>query len=166
LPDKGSVLDAGCGTGDPIAKYFIELGYSVTGIDYSRSMIELARERFPHADWLVTDMTQLDLETTFDGIIGWHSFFHLTPDQQRNTMKCFVAHLKPKGALMLTVGTQEGEVAGHVCGEEVYHSSLSPEEYRQILNNLGLEIVDFVFEDPECDYATVLLARNRAEIGS
>lgn len=60
---------------------------------------------------------------------------------------------------MLTVGHEAGEVIGHVAGEEVYHSSLSIDEYRQILNKMGLNTVEFVTEDPNCDFATVLLAQ-------
>jgi len=36
LPPEGTILDIGCGTGEPIAKYFIEKGYKVTGIDASK----------------------------------------------------------------------------------------------------------------------------------
>ncbi len=161
LPEKATILDAGCGAGEPIARYFIENGYDLTGIDYAESMIELAKRRFPDSQWLVADMCHLDLSQQFNGIVGWHSFFHLTPDEQRSTLMRFAGHLKSGGVLMLTVGTAEGEVVGHVGGEEVYHSSLSPEEYGNILGKLRIKIIDFVFEDPECDFATVLLAQKR-----
>lgn len=158
LPEHAAILDAGCGAGEPIARYFIEKGYVLTGIDYAPSMIALAGERFPGSRWLVSDMRTLDLPERFDGILGWHSFFHLSPAEQRSTLPRLAAHLKPGGVLLLTVGTGEGEVVGHVGGEAVYHSSLSPDAYRQILHELGMQVIDFVFEDPECDFATVLLA--------
>ena len=159
LPTPAEILDLGCGAGEPIAQYFIQRGHRLTGIDYADCMIELAQERFPAHRWAVMDMRHLELDQTFDGIIGWHSFFHLTPDEQRSTLVRLAAHLKPRGALMLTVGPKAGEVIGHVGGEEVYHSSLAPAEYRKILPERGLEIVDFVLEDPACDQATVLLAQ-------
>ncbi len=161
LPDPAAILDVGCGVGEPIAHYFIQKGHQVTGIDYATSMIEMARQRFPQHRWLVADMRSLDLSTTFDGIIGWHSFFHLTPDEQRRTLPRFAAHLPRSGALLLTVGTEEGEVTGMVGGEVVYHSSLSPGAYRTRLQHLELEVLDFVLEDPDCDGASVLLARKR-----
>jgi SAM-dependent methyltransferase len=161
LPAKATLLDAGCGAGEPIAQYLIGHGHTLTGIDYAPSMIRLAKGRFPGNRWLVADMRRLDLGEQFDGIIAWHSFFHLSPEEQRHTLVRFAGHLKPGGALMATVGTAEGEVIGRVGGEEVYHGSLSPGEYRQILHHQGLDVVNFVFEDPECELATVLLAQKR-----
>ncbi len=161
LPEQAEILDAGCGAGEPIAQYFIENGHRLTGIDYASSMIQLISQRFPSHDWQLADMRSLELDRQFDGIISWHAFFHLRPNEQRAALVRFADHLKPGGALMLTVGTAEGEVVGHVGGEMVYHSSLSPEEYREILAGQGLRIVDFVFEDPDCDMSSILLAQKQ-----
>ncbi len=161
LPEGGTILDVGCGAGEPIARYFIEKGYALTGIDYARSLIALAGQRFPGSRWLVSDMRTLDLPERFDGILAWHSFFHLSPAAQRSTLPRFARHLRPGGVLMVTVGTEESEVVGQVGGEPVYHSSLAPETYRKILHELGMQVIDFVFEDPECDFATVLLAQRK-----
>ena len=159
LPEKATILDVGCGAGEPIASYFLGLGLRVTGIDFSERMIEIARERFPAARWSTVDMRQMDLGTRFDGIVSWHAFFHLTPAEQRSTLPRFAEHLRDGGALLLTVGHEESEISGTVGGEPVYHASLSPSEYRRILAEHRLEIVDFVLEDPTCGHATVLLAR-------
>jgi SAM-dependent methyltransferase len=159
LPEKAEILDLGCGSGEPISQFFIERGFSLTGIDYAEPMIEIARQRYPESRWLVADMRSLNLETRFHGIIAWHSFFHLNPAEQPPTLELMARHLKPGGILMLTVGHEAGEVVGHVGGEKVYHSSLSPEEYQKELKQLGIEIVEFVLEDPECDFTTVLLAQ-------
>lgn len=43
----GTVLDMGCGMGEPIARYVISRGFRVVGVDASPSMIELWRARFP-----------------------------------------------------------------------------------------------------------------------
>jgi SAM-dependent methyltransferase len=159
MPPRPTVLDVGCGAGAPISEYLIARGCGLTGIDTSVPMLRLARERFPQANWLETDMRCLDLLRRFDGIIGWHSFFHLTPDEQKETLVCFAAHLNEVGTLMLTVGPRASETIGHVGGDRVYHASLAPDDYGAILAGLDMRIVRFVVEDPECDYATVLLAR-------
>jgi len=158
VPSGAKLLDLGCGAGEPIAAHLASRGYAVTGVDFSRAMLDLARARFPDADWRWSDIRTLDLGEQFDGIIGWNSFFHLTPDEQRQTLPRLAAHLAPGGALMLTVGPEAGEVLGHVGDDRVYHSSLSPEEYREILEQLGLRIARFTAEDPQCDMQTVLLA--------
>jgi len=161
LPAGGAVLDLGCGAGLPIAAHLIAEGYALTGLDASTAMLGIVRQRFPQNRWIRGDMTALELPDRFDGILGWNSFFHLTPDQQRITLPRIARHLRPGGMTMLTVGPRAGEAAGHVGGEAVYHSSLSPAEYRALLAALGLEVLDFVIEDPECDFQTVLLARKR-----
>jgi len=159
LPPSGAVLDLGCGAGEPIARYLIDRGCDLTGIDIAPAMIDLARARFPQADWRVADMRDLALGRVFDGVIGWHSFFHLTGDEQRACLARLADHLAPGGALMLTVGHAAGETTGCVAGEPVYHASLSPEDYEEILTRLGLRLINFVAEDPDCDFATILLAQ-------
>ena len=157
----GGILDAGCGSGDPIAAYFAGLGFKVTGVDATAAMIGLARKKFPGGDWIKADMRRLDLGRTFDGVIGWDSFFHLTADEQRATLVRMASHIAPGGALMLTVGPEVGEVTGHVGDDLVYHSSLSPAEYQAILAGLNFRVVEFVKEDPGCGFHTVLLAQGR-----
>ena len=158
IPPNGSVLDVGCGAGDPIAGYFIDQGFILTGVDFSKPMLKLAQERFPQSTWILQDMRALNLTSSFDGIIAWNSFFHLNPDDQRSTLARLANTLAPGGAMMLTVGPDAGEVIGHVNGEEVYHSSLATREYEEILHRSGIELKEFVAEDEECDYQTVLLA--------
>jgi len=158
LPEGGRVLDLGCGAGDPIAGALIKSGFLVTGLDISHAMLGIARSRFPDGEWLCGDMRALNLNRQFDGILGWDSFFHLTPAEQRTTLPKITAHLAPKGALLVSVGPQAGEVTGHVGGEPVYHASLSEEEYRSILLAHDATVRAFVREDPECDFRTLLLA--------
>lgn len=164
LPKGGRVLDLGCGAGDPIAAYMAGQGFRVTGLDASRAMLAIARKRVPGGDWRHADMRGLDLGETFDGIVGWDSFFHLRQDEQRALLPRLAAHLDPGGALLLTVGPEAGEVAGHVGDDPVYHSSLSPGEYRDVLGRSGVEITRFVAEDPACNLRSVLLARKSAKI--
>ena len=157
-PD-GRVLDLGCGAGDPIASFIAGRGFRVTGIDAAPAMLAIARRKAPAGDWRLADMRTLDLPERFGGIIGWDSFFHLTQDEQRAVLPRLVRHLTEPGVLLLTVGPDRGEVDGRVGDDRVYHASLSPDEYRSILEAVGLRIVDFVAEDPTSDFRTVLLAR-------
>ena len=83
LGERPRILDLGCGSGEPIARFFIEKGCELTGVDAAPAMVVLCRQRFPDAHWLVADMRSLDLESRFDGIVAWDSFFHLGPDDQR-----------------------------------------------------------------------------------
>lgn len=158
LQSGASLLDVGCGAGEPISKYLVEQDYSVTGIDSSQAMIEICKSRLSDEAWIVMDMRELALDRQFDGIVAWDSFFHLKPDEQRSTLQNFIQHLRPGGALLLTVGHEAGEVLGVVEGEAVYHSSLSPQEYKHILGSAGFQDIEMSLKDKTCD-RTVLLAR-------
>ncbi len=153
------VLDLGCGTGDPIARWFMAEGFAVTGVDFSEAMLALARDRWPDGDWRKADMRDFELDQQFDGIIAWNSFFHLTADEQKACIARMARHLRPGGMLMLTVGPRAGEVSGTVGAERVYHASLSPAGYAVCLEENGLHLTGFLAEDPETQSHTVLMAR-------
>lgn len=159
IPPGGSILDLGCGTGEPVARHLIECGYPVTGVDSSRAMIALARARIPAGDWLVADMRGLALGRRFDGLIAWDSFFHLNRDDQRRMFPVFAEHAMPGTALMFTSGPSDGEALGCFAGEPLYHASLDPAEYRACLAESGFEVVAHAVEDPTCGRHTIWLAR-------
>lgn len=159
LPDGGSILDIGCGSGEPIAGYLISKGYDVSGIDASMRLIELCRGRFPANFWAVADMRELGLGRRFDGLIAWHSFFHLKPDDQRRMFDVFHLHANERTALMFTAGPEHGEALGTLRGEPLYHASLSREEYEGLLRAHGFRLLDQVSSDPQCGGTTIYLAR-------
>ncbi|HZX87598.1 MAG TPA: class I SAM-dependent methyltransferase [Reyranella sp.] len=161
LPNPASILDIGCGAAEPIARHFLLRGHTVTGVDSSAPLIEIARQRYPASRWLVSDMRALALGETFDGLIAWDSFFHLTPEHQRLMFPLFRAHAAPKAALMFTSGPAYGEAIGTFEGEPLYHASLDPAEYRTLLAANGFDVVAQVVEDPDCGGHTIWLAQAR-----
>jgi len=161
VPPTGAILDLGCGSGEPIARYLIGQGRRLTGVDAAPGLIGLCRRRFPDHDWRVADMRGLTLGRTFDGVIVWHSAFHLTPADQRGMLAVYARHVAPGGALMFTSGSEEGETVGEWRGEPLYHGSLSAEEYRARLDAAGFDLLANRVGDPETGGATVWLARAR-----
>ena len=159
LAAGATILDLGCGSGEPIARHLIERGYRVTGIDSSPSLIAMCRERFPDHEWLVADMRQLDLGRRFDGLLAWHSFFHLHFDDQRALFPRFAAHAAPGAVLMFTSGPEHGEAIGEWQGEPLYHASLSQEEYRALLAENRFEVLSFRAGEPIAKGPSVWLAR-------
>ncbi|NJC40736.1 SAM-dependent methyltransferase [Brevundimonas alba] len=164
IPPEGSILDLGCGSGEPIARYLIEQGRRITGVDAAPGLIDLCRRRFPGHDWRVGDMRGLDLGRTFDGLIAWHSAFHLRPEDQSALFAVYARHVAPGGVLMFTSGTEEGEVVGAWRGEPLYHGSLSAAEYRRALDAAGFDLLQNRIDDAETGGATVWLARARLSV--
>ncbi|MCR4522039.1 MULTISPECIES: class I SAM-dependent methyltransferase [Bosea] len=159
LAPGATVLDIGCGTGQPIARHLREQGHVVTGVDSAPAMIALCRARFPEGDWQVADMRKLALGRRFGGLIAWDSFFHLTPEDQCGMFKIFAAHAAPGAALLFTSGPAHGEAIGTFEGEALYHGSLAPGEYRTLLAENGFAEIDHVVEDPSCGGHTIWLAQ-------
>ena len=161
LSEEGTILDLGCGTGDPLGRYFIDRGYQITGVDFAEPMLNIARNRFPKQVWLNQDIRSLNLQTTFDGIIAWGSFFHLNRDEQRQHFDVFSKHLKDDGVALVTIGPENGEVTGTINGVSVYHSSLDLEEYKTLANKLGLTILSYRLNDVDCQGHSVLLLKKQ-----
>jgi SAM-dependent methyltransferase len=159
MPKGGALLDLGCGTGEPIAKFFIGHGIRVTGIDIAPRMIAFCRARFPTHTWRVGDMRGLALGATFDAVLAWDSFFHLTQEAQRGMFAVFARHAAPGASLAFTAGPEAGEAYGTMEGRRFHHASLSPDEYRALLDAHGFKVVAHKAEDPDCGGRTVWLAQ-------
>lgn len=159
----GNVLDVGCGSGEPIARYLIACGHRVTGVDSSPSLIGLCASRFPDQTWIVSDMRRMTLGACFGGIIAWDSFFHLAPEDQRAMFPVFRAHAQPGAALMFTSGPAAGEAIGSYRGDVLYHASLDPADYTALLAANGFAVLDHVVEDQSCGGRTVWLAQAAPE---
>ncbi len=156
--DGGTILDVGCGMGEPMARYFVDRGFAVLGVDASPAMIDLCRARFPDSEWIVADMRSLEIHRRFDGILAWDSTFHLGRDDQRGMFLRFASHAAEGAPLMFTSGNEDGEVVGSYQDEPLYHASLSSAEYTRLLSANGFEVQAHVVSDPECGGHTVWLA--------
>jgi SAM-dependent methyltransferase len=101
----GSVLDAGCGTGEN-ALFFAERGHRVTGIDFLAGPIEAARrkaaERGLAATFLVHDALELaKLSERFGNAIDSGLFHSFSDEDRRRYTAGLHAVLRPGGYLFL-----------------------------------------------------------------
>lgn len=101
----GSVLDAGCGTGEN-ALFFSSRGQKATGIDFLSEPIQRAKqkasERGLAATFLVMDALALkELPEVFDSVID-SGLFHVFGDEDRRRyVEGLSSVLKPRGRLFL-----------------------------------------------------------------
>ncbi|MGJ7549838.1 class I SAM-dependent DNA methyltransferase [Pseudomonas alloputida] len=160
LQPSDVVLDLGCGSGQPVARFLIEAGLSLVGVDASTKMLAMCRARFSEQQWIHADMRTLQVDRQFAGILAWNSFFHLKPDDQRRMFPVFQKHAAPGAYLMFTSGPSHGEALGEFEGETLYHASLDPHEYISLLQKHGFVVLDHIVEDPACGGLTVWLARS------
>ncbi len=102
---SGSVLDAGCGTGEN-ALYIAGRGQKVTGIDFLAEPINRARqkatERGLTATFLVMDaLALMELPEVFDSTIDSGLFHVFTDEDRRRYVEGLASVLKPSGRLFL-----------------------------------------------------------------
>lgn len=158
LPRRSELLDLGCGGGEPVGRFLVDRGHYVTGVDTSTTLINLARTRFARHKWIEADMTKFGAESSaYDGILAWSSLFHLEPLWQEKLIRRIAVWLRKGGVALFNTGPANGVAIGEFEGEDLYHASLAPAEYRAILAESGLTVVNHVSEDASCGGFTVWL---------
>ena len=107
----GSVLDAGCGTGEN-ALYLGSLGRSVTGIDYLAVPIERAKQKAAQrdlqVDFRVADALNLkSFKERFDNVVDC-GLFHVFSDEDRpRYVEGLTTVVRPGGRLFLMCFSEE-----------------------------------------------------------
>lgn len=94
------VLDAGCGPGFVAASAKL-LGADVEGIDFSKGMVEQAKDRFPDINFAVADVEDLPArDETFDAVLSNIVLFHVTDPEKAMSEARRV--LKPNGRFVFS----------------------------------------------------------------
>ncbi len=159
---NGNILDIGCGTGLPIAKYLSDRNFSIIGIDTSDKMLEIAKyNRIENAQFLLCDFFNFDSNERFDGIIAWDSLFHLPKQRQKDIYEKVYNLLNPSGFFLFTHGKDEDEHVDEMFGEKFYYSCLSKDFVLNLMTEIGFtleySIEDFIEGKDRRDW--VVLAR-------
>jgi trans-aconitate methyltransferase len=76
LEPKASILDVGCGTGDPVSHMLAQAGHDVTGTDISQKMLDIA-SRQVEGTLVKTDMTKYEPGKQFNAIFAIFSLFNI-----------------------------------------------------------------------------------------
>ena len=110
------VLDVACGTGVLIPDYLSRGASSVTGIDISPKMAEIASGKFPQENVRIIcgDVETEDFDRKFDCIVVYNAFPHF-PEPER-LIKKLAGLLKDGGYLTVAHGMSREKIDGHHSG--------------------------------------------------
>jgi cyclopropane fatty-acyl-phospholipid synthase-like methyltransferase len=157
----GKILDIGCGTGFPIAKYLSEQGFIVTGIDISEKLLQKAIDRnLPNTKLYLCDFFDFEPRDKYDGIIAFDSFFHFPKEKQKQIYGRVSDWMNNNAYLLFTHVSKDGEFKGEMFDEMFYYSSLNKDEVCLLLSNTGFEVVwsKEMYTEKDMDRDLVILA--------
>lgn len=131
-----NVLDVACGTGVLFPDYFNRKVASVTGIDISEKMTEIAKMKFPEIEIICADAEATVFEKKFDGVMIYNAFPHFpNPEKLIETM---AENLKTGGILSVAHSMSKEALEKHHSGKAKNVSRILPdaEELARLLEPL------------------------------
>jgi|GEM_PF-1555555 len=141
LPENGKVLDAGSGTGIPIAAYMVRSGFEVVGIDLSSAMVSTARNNVPGATFQQMNMAAIDLPPdSFDGLISCYAIIHVPREKHAAIFQSFHTVLKPQGVMLVSVASWAWEEIADYLGVGMYWSHYDPRKTESLITMAGFDI--------------------------
>ena len=123
------ILDVACGTGVLIPDYLRRRVASVTAIDISPKMADIARTKFsqPEVTVLCGDVESTGFDRRFDCVVVYNAFPHF-PDPERLIAR-LTELLKPGGTLTVAHGMSREKIDAHHHGAASHVSNgLMPAE--------------------------------------
>ena len=142
LPKNARILDAGCGAGVPCAKLLVQAGFEVVGVDFSASMLKMARKNVPEATLIKEDLTKLGFrDNSFDGLVALYSIMHVPREMHASLYQIFHRILKPDGIMLICIGSDEWEGEDEYFGARMFWSEYNLEETIQLVKNAGIQII-------------------------
>jgi ubiquinone/menaquinone biosynthesis C-methylase UbiE len=164
--EDAQVLDVGCGDGRLTAEIACEIPRGkIIGIDASPNMIALGKasfpkSEFPNLDFKHANAEKLSFSTSFDNIVSF-SCFHWVR-KPKKALQDLIKMLKPGGELLMLTYPKESmyyeflqealEKHPKYSDLAAYHTMLSIEEYKKILKENGVELIEFYSKEMIASY--------------
>lgn len=138
IPDGGSILDAGCGSGRD-SRVFKDLGYRVDAFDASNELAALASE-YLGQPVTVRSFADIDEIALYDGIWACASLLHIPFCELLTALVRLWVALKPGGTMYLSFKEGQGERKK----DGRHFTDLDENALRALLGNLDqIENIDF-----------------------
>jgi ubiquinone/menaquinone biosynthesis C-methylase UbiE len=166
LQPGASVLDLGCGSGEP-ADVEIAKEHHVTGVDISETQITLARQNVPAGTFLHGDAGSVEFPAgSFDAVISFYTLEHIPRAEHAALLERIAEWLRPGGLLLISMEAGDyDDVTGEWLGVPMFLSCFDPETTQRLVAEAGFELLESLIETQLEQHSEVpylwVLARKR-----
>jgi SAM-dependent methyltransferase len=107
LEDGERVVELGCGTGVPVAKW-IAARYEYTGVDASTGMLAEARRHVPDATFVQADMETVAFDPgSLGAVIAFYSIIHVPRESHAALFASIASWLRPGGMFVASLHSRD-----------------------------------------------------------
>ena len=138
--NRGPALDIGCGSNGRFIDLLIKHGFAPEGLDVSKRMIELARERHPEVNFYHADISKWSFPKKYDFISAWDSTWHLPLHLQEPVLQKICRDgLADDGVFIFTTGALDAphEKSDSSMDIEVWYGVLGIPKTLELLDRFG-----------------------------
>ncbi|HHW36697.1 MAG TPA: class I SAM-dependent methyltransferase [Bacillales bacterium] len=131
---NGTVIEFGVGTGN-LSKKLLEKGHNVIGIEPSKEMRAMAKQKAPTLSLLDGDFLNLpDLHVKINAIVSTWAFHHLTDEEKNVAIKKYSLLLEKGGKVVFADTVYESLDAKHAIIEDAEQKG-----YKNLVDDLNRE---------------------------
>ena len=124
---NSKILEIGVGTGN-LASKFLNSNYDIVGIDQSREMLSVAKEKYPRLKVRLGEFLKIPYDNkSFDIIISTYAFHHLNESEKCIAIEEMIRVLKDNGVIII--------------GDLMFESKDSEEKILKNLSQKQIEII-------------------------
>ncbi|MGL5348239.1 MAG: MerR family transcriptional regulator [Peptostreptococcaceae bacterium] len=122
--NKSRILEIGVGTGN-LASKFLNSDYEIIGIDQSREMLSVAKEKYPNLKVRLGEFLKIPYDNnSFDIIISTYAFHHLNEKEKYIAIKEMMRVLADNGTiiigdLMFESEESEKQILKHLSKQQI-----------------------------------------------
>jgi 2-polyprenyl-3-methyl-5-hydroxy-6-metoxy-1,4-benzoquinol methylase len=165
LPKGGSIIDIGCGSGEPMSSALVGMGFQVAGIDASPTLAAAYRRRFQGA-LIACEPAERStfFGRQFNAAIAIGLLFLLGDNAQRVLIHNVAAALRPQGRFLFSAPKQPCTWQDLLTDR--LSTSLGAAEYRRVLAGVGMEIVGEYTDEGDNYYYDAIKAEALGVVGA
>jgi len=131
IPDNGTILDLGCGSGRD-SLYFLEKGYITSSVDASEEMVRLSSELTGQKTQYLR-MQDIEFKNEFNGIWACASLLHIDKKLTESVFNILCNALRDDGVLYASY--QYGK--GISILEDRYYNNYDERSFAEVIENVN-----------------------------